>query len=69
MYLFRLRNANDLEAVMIELSALLNKKTLNEVYLKATQERYSFLFIKLTEPDIQDMFYINLDKKIMINDK
>ena len=69
MYLFRLRNANDLEAVMIELSALLNKKTLNEVYLKATQERYSFLFIKLTEPDIQDMFYVNLDKKIMINDK
>ena len=56
MYLFRLRNANDLQAVIDELSALLDKKILLEVYTKATDERFSFLFIKLTSPTINDMF-------------
>ena len=68
MYLFRLRNANDLQAVMDELSALLDKKILLEVYMKATEQRYSFLFIKLTSPTINDMFYVKFDKHIMIQD-
>ena len=62
MYLFRLRNANDLQAVIDELSALLDKKILLEVYTKATDERFSFLFIKLTSPTINDMFYVNFQK-------
>ena len=45
MYLFRLRNANDLSSVVEELSALLDKKILLEVNMKATQERYSFLLL------------------------
>ena len=69
MYLFRLRNANDLQAVMDELSALLDKKILLEVYMKATEQRYSFLFIKLTSPTINDMFYVKFQSKIMINDE
>ena len=69
MYLFRLRNANDLEAVLLELSALLNKKVLLDVYMKATQERFSFLFIRLTSPTINDMFYVKFNSKIMISDE
>ena len=69
MYLFRLRNANDLQAVMDELSALLDNKILLEVYMKATEQRYSFLFIKLTSPTINDMFYVKFQSKIMINDE
>ena len=69
MYLFRLRNANDLEAVLLELSALLDKKILLDVYMKATQERFSFLFIKLTSPTINDMFYVKFSEKIMISDE
>ena len=63
MYLFRLRNANDLQAVIDELSALLDKKILLQVYMKATEERYSFLFIKLTSPTINDMFSSNFNLK------
>ena len=63
MYLFRLRNANDLQAVIDELSALLDKKILLEVYMKATEERFSFLFIKLTSPTINDMFYVKFLKQ------
>ena len=69
MYLFRLRNANDLEAVLLELNALLDNKILLDVYMKATQERFSFLFIKLTSPTINDMFYVKFDKEIMISDE
>jgi len=69
MYLFRLRNANDLQAVMDELSALLDKKILLEVYMKATDAPYSFLFIKLTSKTINEMFFVNFDKRIMINDE
>ena len=69
MYLFRLRNSNDLIAVVDELSALLDKKTLYEVYMKATELPYSFLFIKLTSKTLNDMFMVNLNKKIMISDE
>jgi len=69
MYLFRLRNANDLEAIVIELSALLDKKILLQIYMKATEERYSFLFIRLTSPTINDMFYVKFQSKIMIQDE
>ena len=68
MYLFRLRNANDLQAVIDELSALLDKKILLEVYMKATEERFCFLFIKLTSPTINDMFFMKFDKRIMVQD-
>ena len=63
VYLFRLRNANDLQAVIDELSALLDKKILLQVYMKATEERYSFLFIQLTSPTIDDMFYVKFNTK------
>ena len=69
MYLFRLRNANDLQAVIDELSALLDKKILLEVYMKATDAPYSFLFIKLTKKTINDMCFVKFDKRIMINDE
>jgi hypothetical protein len=69
MYLFRLRNANDLQAVIDELSALLDKKVLLEVYHKATEKRFSFLFIRLTSPTINDMFMVNFSSKIMISDE
>ena len=69
MYLFRLRNANDLSSVVDELSALLDKKVLLEVYMKATEERYSFLSIKLTSPTINDMFYVKFQSKILIHDE
>ena len=69
MYLFRLRNANDLQAVIDELSALLDKKILLQVYMKATEQRFSFLFIKLTSPTIDDMFYVKFDGRIKIQDE
>jgi hypothetical protein len=42
------------------------KKTLLEVYNIATEMPYSFLYVKLTAPKKEDIFYQNLNKQIII---
>ena len=64
LYVFRLRNAGDLEAWIEECSAIADKKTLLELYNIATSEPYSFLFIKLNAKKVSDMFYIRFDKRL-----
>jgi hypothetical protein len=67
LYVFRLRNFSDLQAVIEETSALVDKKTLLEIYNLATNdEPYSFLFLDLTAKKLDDIFWIRHEKKIMI---
>ena len=49
LFVFRLRNYKDLETFLEEVSALIDKKTLMELYQLATAEAYSFLYVKLNE--------------------
>ena len=65
--LFRLRNSQDLNTFLEEISALVDKPTLLEMYKIATREAYSFLYIKLTAKDLNYMFYIKFDKKLIID--
>ena len=44
LYISKLRNAHDLEAVNEEVSALANKQTLLAIYNIATKEAFSFLY-------------------------
>ena len=67
LYVFRLRNAGDLDAWVEECSAIADKKTLLELYNLATAEPYSFLFIKLNAKKVDDMFYIRFDKRLELN--
>ena len=66
LYVFRLRNAGDLEAFIEEVSAVADKKTLLQLYQTATAEPYSFLFVKLNAKHINDIFYIRYDKKLLL---
>jgi len=66
LYVFRLRNGGDLEALIDELNALTDKKTLLQLYNMATAEPYSFLFIKLNAKKLNDMFYVRYEKKLEI---
>ena len=66
LYAYRLRNYRDLETLLEELSALVDKKTLLEIYHEATKEKHSFLYIDLMETDINKMFSIRFDKRILI---
>ena len=60
LYVFRLRNNQDLQTFLDQVSALVEKAALLEMYRLATKEAYPFLYIKLTAKDINDMFYINV---------
>ena len=67
LFFFRLRNNQDLQTFIDEVSALIDKSTLLEMYKIATKEAYSFLYIKLTAKDINDMFYIKFGQQLMID--
>jgi len=67
LIVFRLRNAQDLDAIIEEVSALVDKKTLMDIYNLATEEPYSFLYIKLNAKSRNDTFHIRFEKRIEID--
>ena len=68
LFIYRLRNYKDIECYLDELSALYDKKTLLDLYNTATSEPYSFLCVKLTAPKKEDMFFQNLNKKLLVQE-
>ena len=66
LFVFRMRNHKDLEAVIEENSALLNRKQLLEVYEHCTVDKFSFLYINLNESNPQNAFYRCFDAKLSI---
>jgi len=68
LFVFRLRNYQDLECFINEVSALVDKKSLLEMYNLATAEAYSFLYCKLTSKDKNRIFMIKFHQYLMIDD-
>ena len=80
LFFFRLRIYREIQTMIEELSALLikrkllsNDKTINDakntlldIYNIATQEKYSFLVVDLMKQDINEVFKIRFDKKIIV---
>ena len=64
LYVYKLRNYRDLEAVLEELSALTDKKTLLEMYNMATKDPYSFWYINLLAKHVFDVFFIKLIRSL-----
>ena len=56
LFIYRLRNYGDLEAIVEELSAIYDKKTLLQIYHEAVSEEYSFLYVNLMQKDKRKMF-------------
>ena len=56
LFIYRLRNYGDLEAIVEELSAVYDKKTLLQIYHEAVNEDYSFLYVNLISKDKRKMF-------------
>ena len=56
LFIYRLRNYADLEAIIEEMSAVYDKKTLLEMYHEAISEPYSFLYINLMQKQRERMF-------------
>jgi hypothetical protein len=68
LYVYRLRNTKDLDTFIDEVSAVYNKKTLLALYNAATEEPFSFLYVKLTAKNKEDMFYKRFSHKLAIGD-
>jgi len=68
LYIYRLRHYRDLETFIEEVSALYPKKVLLDLYNMATSEPYSFLYVNLRAKDTEEMFYMNFDRKLMVED-
>ena len=66
IFIFRLRNNSDLEAILDELSAVVDKKTLLEMYRMCTTKAFGFLYINLMAKDTENMFYDSLTSKLII---
>ena len=56
LMIFKLKNMKDLQALLDETSALINKKRLLEIYDKAIEQKYNFLYINLMADNI-NVFY------------
>ena len=67
LYVFKLRNQGDLDAFVDEVSAVTDKKTLLEMYQLATHEPFSFLYVKLTSKDHNQMFMIKFNSYIQLD--
>ena len=68
LYVFRLRNYHDLITFLDEVSAIVDKKTLLQMYKKATDEDFAFLIVKLTQRDKRRMFMVKINSYIEIAD-
>lgn len=57
VFVFRVRNQTELNALLEELSALYDQHVLLKVYKAATVETHSCLYVNLISHDKLDMFY------------
>ena len=61
LFIYILRNYNDLESIVEELSAIYDKKTLLQIYHEAVSEDYSFLYVNSMSKDKRKMFMTRFD--------
>ena len=66
MLCFRLRNFQDLQAVIEENSALVPRKTLRELYDLATEQPYQFLYIDFQAKTLQETFYRSFEARLVV---
>ena len=60
LFIYRLRNYGDLEAIVEEMSAIHDKKILLQMHSEAISEPYSLLYINLMQRDKSKLFSTGL---------
>ena len=65
LFVFRLRSHLELEAVLEEVSATYDKKTIASFYREATEEPYSFLYVRLEAKKPEDMFWERFEYRLL----
>ena len=67
LYVFRLRHYSDRQAFLDEVSAIAPKDVILEMYNIAVDQPFSFLTVKLTSKNKDDIFFIRFDEKLKFN--
>ena len=65
MCVWRLRNYKEIETLCEELSGVYDKNTIMELYRHATEEPYSFLFVRLDAKTRGEMFFKRFEKRLI----
>ena len=65
LFVYRLRNTSDLDAITEELSAAYGKKIFQAIYEEAVKEPFSFLYVNLMEKDKKKMFMERFSKYLI----
>ena len=65
LFVFRLRNYSDLQAIVEENSALADAKTIRGLYDRATSRPYGFLFIDLLSTELAETFYASFEARLV----
>ena len=68
MLIWRLRSAKELQQILEELDALMDRKTLLKMYQTATSEKHSFWYINLLNEQ-DSMWFKNMDQRVLLIDK
>ena len=68
MCCWRVRNHKEVMTLCEELSGIYDQNTLLEMYRAATEEPFSFLFIRLDAKTRQEMFYLRFEQRLVPED-
>ena len=69
LFIFRLKNMNEVNSFLEENSALVDKKALYDMYQQAVNDApYSFFYINTNAKDVNNMFFIRFEKRFEIGD-
>ena len=66
---FRQRSKFDLDAFLEENSAIVDRKTLEAMYRKATSQDHGFLYLNLMERDANKMFFKGFASRLVVSSK
>ena len=70
LFIFRLKNMNEVNAFLEENSALVDKKALYDMYQQAINDApYSFLYINTNAKDVNNMFFIRFEKRFEVDNE
>ncbi|MFM7978308.1 MAG: hypothetical protein ACKPKO_03250, partial [Candidatus Fonsibacter sp.] len=65
LYVFRLRNKAELDALVEETRAHYGPKVTKQIFRKATTEPYSFLWLNLSAKNPEDLFWLRFEARII----
>ena len=69
LVIFRLKNMNEVNPFIEENSALVDKKSLYDMYQQAVNDApYSFFYINTNAKDVSNMFFDRFGKRFEIGD-